>query len=92
MSKMIHFLRDMAVNPNMQDMFWKNPTSVVASRGLLETVALSDQNNRAVTGTIMPELTVHELANIQGSAGFFDPGPDTLPDPPPPPSSDEKNF
>ena len=94
MSKMLHFLHDMAVNPHMQDMFWKNPTSLIASVSSFEEKysSLSDQNNEVVTGAIMPELAIHEVANYQGSAGLFDPGPDTLPDPPPPPSSDDNKY
>ena len=77
----------MAVQPEQQEAFDQNPTTI------LETTALSDgqqlaimsQEQTAIVDAFVDELSLDELSDLMGICGAVDPGTDPMPDPDPTP-------
>ena len=87
MSKLLHFLTDLAINPQKQEAFAKFPNAVMDTAGLadVDKTALKSRDRTKVAAPFADEFP-------QIACGTFDPVPDPLPDPdpsPPPPPPEQ---
>ena len=79
MNKLIHFLTDLAANPEKQQTFLVQPEMMMAAAGLSETeqLIIQSRDRYKITAACADDLTPIACT-------FGDPGPDPSPDPDPP--------
>lgn len=86
MNNLLHFLTDLAINPQKQIAFATDPETLMQIAGLAEAdqEVLKSGERDKIGAAFVNELT--RLSRI-----CLDPGPDPLPDPDPPPPSDSSS-
>lgn len=85
MSKLLHLLADLALNPQQQALYNVSPEAMLAIAGVVDpgNSALRWGNREAWTTALVDELATDELVAVMGSCTASDPGPDPTPDPDP---------